>query len=106
MPPLASTAREREVVVLAGKRMESKLDRKNPVDIYGPMTMCDIFISYSHQDVALAEQLEEYLKSQGLDTWRDVRLAPGVKFEGEIKEHLESARICLFLMSQASLSSE
>lgn len=68
--------------------------------------MCDIFISYSHQDVALAEGIEEYLKSKGLDTWRDVRLAPGVKFEGEIKEHLESARICLFLMSQASLSSE
>jgi hypothetical protein len=77
--------------------------------------MIDVFISYSHEDIAVAERIDNYLSShrsgyygttQEISVWRDTRLTPGVKFEGEIQENLEAARLCLFLMSQASLDSE
>jgi hypothetical protein len=66
----------------------------------------DVFISYSHQDHLIAEKIEKHLKPEGIIVWRDVRLSPGVKFEGEIQSNLRDARICLVLLSQASLDSE
>lgn len=69
--------------------------------------MADIFISYSHEDAARAEELEQrILNGSGMTVWRDVRIAPGTKFEGRIQEELRRARVCLVLMSRASLASE
>ena len=69
--------------------------------------MADIFISYSHEDVALAEKIEaEILRWSKMTIWRDHRIAPGTKFEGEIQNELRQARICLVLMSGASLASQ
>ncbi|HYI11016.1 MAG TPA: toll/interleukin-1 receptor domain-containing protein [Thermoanaerobaculia bacterium] len=69
--------------------------------------MADIFISYSHEDVARAEEIERsLLDSSTMTVWRDVRMAPGTKFEGVIQEELRRARVCLVLVSRASLASE
>lgn len=69
--------------------------------------MADIFISYSHEDVAKAEELEQHILNwSSMTVWRDVRITPGTKFEGLIQEELRRARICLVLMSRASLASE
>ncbi len=40
--------------------------------------MADIFISYSHEDVAWAEELEQrILYWSSMTVWRDVRIARG-----------------------------
>lgn len=69
--------------------------------------MADVFISYSHEDAAVAERVEAEIKRwTDLSVWRDVRLAAGTKFDGTIQEELRRARVCLVLMSRASLASE
>lgn len=69
--------------------------------------MADVFISYSHEDSAVAERIEdEILRDTALSVWRDARVAAGTKFEGAIQEELRRARVCLVLISRASLASE
>jgi hypothetical protein len=69
--------------------------------------VADVFISYSHEDSAVAERIDsEIRRDTALSVWRDVRVAVGTRFEGTIQEELRRARVCLVLMSRASLASE
>jgi hypothetical protein len=68
-----------------------------------------LFISYSHRDERLREQLQEHLhalKRRGLiEDWQDRRIAPGQEWEGAISENLESAGIILLLVSSSFIAS-
>ena len=71
--------------------------------------MVEVFISYSHQDEGLRNELEKHLsvlRRQGvIDIWTDHRIGPGEEISGEIDRHLESADIILLLVSSDFLNS-
>src|SRR6185312_4226713 len=46
------------------------------------------------------------IAARGLTVWRDERMSPGVKFEGEIQKQLRNSKVCLFLLSKSFLASE
>lgn len=62
-----------------------------------------MFISYSHEDKALRDQMEKVLielKRQGLiSTWHDGQILPGQQWEKEILANRDNAEIVLFLVS-------
>jgi hypothetical protein len=70
----------------------------------------EIFISYSHKDEALREQLGAHLallKREGvIDEWHDRRIGAGQKWAGAIDEHLNSAAVVLLLVSANFLASD
>lgn len=69
-----------------------------------------IFISYSHKDENLAEEVKKFLgtlKQQKLiSTWHDRQILPGQEWEHEISQNLEVADIVLLLISQDFINSE
>ncbi|MFO1429720.1 MAG: toll/interleukin-1 receptor domain-containing protein [Candidatus Competibacteraceae bacterium] len=74
------------------------------------MTRDQIFISYSHADSAWLEYLQKALAplhTQGnLKTWVDKDIKPGQRWQEEIKNALERAKIAVLLVSQDFLASE
>lgn len=72
--------------------------------------MIDIFLSYSHRDAELRDELEVHLailKRQGLvRLWHDRRIPPGKDIRHEIDAHLESADVILLLVSPYFLASD
>jgi WD40 repeat protein len=73
----------------------------------GPATM---FISYSHRDGQLREQLDRHLAAllwRGvIEPWHDRCIQPGGEWRGEIDVNLESADIILLLVSAAFIASD
>lgn len=69
-----------------------------------------VFMSYSHKDEALRDQLEvqlAMLKRQGLiEVWHDRRLSPGDHFDVSIHEELDAADVILLLVSPDFLASD
>lgn len=69
-----------------------------------------VFISYSHKDEDLKNELEiqlAALKRQNLiDIWNDRRITAGKEFEHEIDENLEKADIILLLVSSYFIASD
>ena len=69
-----------------------------------------VFISYSHKDKNLKEQLERHLatlKSLGeVALWHDQEVEAGTEWEPQIKAALEEADILLLLVSSDFISSE
>jgi len=69
-----------------------------------------IFISYSHKDEELRDQLEvqlAMLKRQGLvETWHDRRLLPGDDLDLNINDELDAADVILLLVSPDFLASD
>lgn len=69
-----------------------------------------VFMSYSHEDEALRDQLEcqlSILKHQGLiEVWHDRRLIPGDNIDLAISKELDDADIILMLLSPDFLNSE
>lgn len=69
-----------------------------------------IFISYSHADEGLRNELEVHLamlKRQGLvDVWHDRRLLAGDRFDWTISKELDRADIILLLVSPNFLASD
>lgn len=69
-----------------------------------------LFYSYSHKDESLRRELESHLaalKRSGLiSDWYDRQIEGGQDWESEIKSHLESAYIILFLVSADFISSK
>ena len=50
-----------------------------------------IFLSYAHDDGAMAERLYDYLRGQGIDVWKDDRydaLAKGANWDHEIRRQI------------------
>lgn len=73
------------------------------------MSIIEIFISYSHKDEALREELEKHLtilKRQRLITyWHDHKITAGAEWSREIKTHLTTAQIILLLISPDFMAS-
>jgi hypothetical protein len=72
--------------------------------------MSKVFMSYSHKDEALRDELEIHLallKRQGLiSTWHDRKISPGDEFGNEIDINLEDSDIILLLVSPYFLASD
>jgi hypothetical protein len=70
----------------------------------------EVFLSYSHRDEDLRNELEKHLsilKRQGaIDVWSDHRIGPGEEIGGQIDQHLESADVILLLVSSDFLDSD
>jgi hypothetical protein len=71
--------------------------------------MVKAFISYSHKDEALRNELESHLamlkRSGVIETWHDRRIVAGSELDSAISEQLESAQIILLLISADFLAS-
>lgn len=72
--------------------------------------MTKIFMSYSHKDEALRDELEVHLsmlKRQGLvSTWHDRKILAGDEFGNEIDVNLETSDIILLLVSPYFIDSD
>lgn len=72
--------------------------------------MSKIFMSYSHKDESLRDELEIHLstlKREGLvSTWHDRKILAGNEFDNEIDENLESSDVILLLVSPYFLASD
>jgi hypothetical protein len=65
-----------------------------------------LFISYSHEDAAIAEQFSALLKERGFDPWIDTReIGPGCSFVAEIDSVLRRASYLILLLSRHSAAS-
>ena len=69
-----------------------------------------VFISYSHRDRELRQELETHLsnlKRQNVITsWFDGDISPGTEWESQIIEHLNTDQILLLLISADFLASD
>ena len=67
------------------------------------MSAIEVFISYSHEDEALRDELAKHLKilqREGIiRTWYDREISAGGDWDKEIKSNLKRARIILLLVS-------
>lgn len=70
----------------------------------------NVFISYSHQDEWLKDELDQHLgsmkRSGVIDVWHDRKIVAGQKFKDEIDAHATNANVFLFLISSAFISSD
>ena len=69
-----------------------------------------VFVSYSHKDETLREELETHLaplKRQGLiGVWHDRRIDAGTEWKGTIAKELETADVILMLVSPNFVASD
>src|SRR5512135_1983553 len=70
----------------------------------------EVFVSYSHRDDDLREELLRHLsilRRQGVIAgWHDRLIGAGTEWRGQIDAHLDSARIILLLVSANFLASD
>ena len=70
----------------------------------------DVFISYSHDDEDLRQELDKHLallKREGkIHTWHDRLLTAGEEWRGQIDDHLNSAEIVLLCVSASFIASD
>jgi len=70
----------------------------------------EVFISYSHKDEALRQELDAHLKileRQGhISAWHDRKILPGDEWDGEISTYLEQADLILLLVSSDFIASD
>jgi hypothetical protein len=70
----------------------------------------EVFVSYSHKDEALREELGKHLsllkRERVIDEWHDRRIGAGREWAGAIDEHLNSAAVVLLLVSSDFLASD
>jgi formylglycine-generating enzyme required for sulfatase activity len=71
----------------------------------------DVFISYSHQDEGLKDELVNYhlklLQREGkINTWQDRNIEAGAEWAEEIRTNLEKADIVLLLITRHFLASD
>lgn len=90
-------------VDLEGTRRSEKAPEKSMPGIRA-------FVSYSHKDDALREELQTHIKlflRQGkLDAWDDRRITPGDEWKGQIDNNLENAELVLLLVSADFIASD
>src|SRR5215471_10751508 len=68
--------------------------------------MADVFISYCHEDHAVAETLARELTSAGFSVWWDRHIQAGVKFTQEIRRQIDAAPAVIVLWSAESQDSD
>ncbi|HEY8571561.1 TIR domain-containing protein [Phenylobacterium sp.] len=67
--------------------------------------MADVFISYSHDDKAMARLFADALEAEGCSVWWDAALRMGDPFDDVIEQALERAKAVVVLWSPRSVSS-
>lgn len=69
-----------------------------------------VFLSYSHEDEKMKEELDKHLimlkRNNKIDSWNDRCLIAGQKLEKEILEQLESSDVIVLLVSTDFLASD
>jgi hypothetical protein len=84
-------------------------DREEELKITSTMPGVNVFISYSHKDELIKEELENHfsgLRRNGLiNDWNDRMIQAGDLWEAEIKEKLNNAEIVIFLVSSDFMAS-
>jgi len=69
-----------------------------------------VFISYSHRDRGLREELEKHLsnlrRQNMIASWYDGNISPGTEWEAQIREHLNRDQIILLLISADFMDSD
>src|SRR5437016_3078677 len=84
------------------------------MDMSGPnkkdVMAIEVFISYSHKDRALREELEIHLsnlkRQDIISSWYDGDITPGAEWEHQIMERLTSAQLILLLISADFIHSD
>ncbi|MEK6333975.1 MAG: tetratricopeptide repeat protein [Acidobacteriota bacterium] len=75
-----------------------------------PHNSVEVFYSYAHEDEKLRDELKKHLsnlKRQGVITdWYDRDISAGKEWDEEIKQHLNSAKVILLLISPDFMDSE
>jgi tetratricopeptide (TPR) repeat protein len=70
----------------------------------------EVFISYSHRDKKLRNELEKHLsnlkRQQIIASWYDGDISPGTEWEPQIMEHMRRAQIILLLVSADFMASD
>jgi len=67
----------------------------------------DVFISYASEDIALAQELNDHLITEGFKVWFDkARLSPGFDWYKEIEQGCENSRVLLPVMTPRWKNSE
>jgi hypothetical protein len=74
------------------------------------MAALRVFVSYSHDDEALREQLDKHLaplkRQRLIESWNDRRLLAGEGIDDGIRKELETADVILLLVSASFIHSE
>jgi len=70
----------------------------------------EVFISYSHQDQALRQKLDNHLsnlkRQKIITSWYDGEITAGTNWRSQIMQHLNSAQIILLLISDDFMASD
>ncbi|UCF94036.1 MAG: toll/interleukin-1 receptor domain-containing protein [Desulfobacterales bacterium] len=74
------------------------------------MSAIEVFISYSHKDEELREELENHLKALQrqavIKAWHDREISAGSEWEEQIRSNIQRAQIILLLVSPDFLASD
>jgi TolB-like protein len=65
----------------------------------------DIFLSYSRDDLAIAQLFAQGMEREGFSVWWDAALIPGAAFDQAIEKALNEARAVVVLWSKTSVAS-
>ncbi|MCE5218106.1 TIR domain-containing protein [bacterium] len=83
---------------------------RSPAPCAPPSRPVQVFISYSHKDRRLLDELLAQLsplrRSKLVELWYDDRMGPGDEWRSEISEHLETAELVLLLVSADFIGSD
>ncbi len=75
-----------------------------------PKPYARLFVSYSHKDDSHRTKLESaialLLNNDGVQKWSDQHILPGQDLPAEIREHMDSSNVFLFLLSPDFIASE
>lgn len=72
-----------------------------------PPVACPVFISYSRQDVAAAEEIVQQLRAQRIAVYRDERHIPGgASWRDELVAAIKSCQVVLVLVTRNSAASK
>ena len=70
----------------------------------------NVFVSYSHDDIALRKELDKHLRTlrdaKVINIWTDSDIMPGTEWKTQILDNLNNAQIILLLVSSDFLASD
>jgi dipeptidyl aminopeptidase/acylaminoacyl peptidase len=61
-----------------------------------------VFISYAHEDRAIADRLRQLLAGTGLTAWSDEQISPGSSIAGQIERAIRASDVIFFVSSPKS----